>query len=184
MPACIHVQPPRGLIKGVVIDELPHERRARHHRRVIRIGPMRVGGRRVAANHGIEDQKACGPAARSSCASTISPGIPHLQQRRPHRVIRIGARWQVGEDPPDVHAALRRPPVAVREEPPGPTGRTAGSAVAEVAGPTELASSPAPTAPTPFKKPRREGRICASSIVIPMSSRPAQPVSGHRVRPG
>lgn len=182
MPACIHVHPPRGLIKGDVIDELPHVRRARRHRGVIRIGPMRVGGRRVAVTVGSRIK-----SLRTSRQIVLrvqdlarhpqppaTPPAPCHSHRRTAAGRGRSARSSCGSSAPPSQRGRSLPALlAGPRDLPLPRCRS-----------TELASSPAPAAPTPFKKPRREGRICASSIVTPMSSRPARPVSGPRVRPG
>ena len=76
----------RGLIeRDVVIDALPHERRPRGHRRVIRIGPVRIRRGRVAVHARVDDQRLragrqliagvhdpARPAASSSAARTVS----------------------------------------------------------------------------------------------------------------
>ena len=107
----------RSLIKrDVVIGELTNERRPRRHRRVIRIAPVCIRGRRVAIHRRIDDQRL--RPRRQIILRVQDPAlVPDLEERRPDRVIRLGKRRQIREDPPKVHARHRRPGLTVHIAP-------------------------------------------------------------------
>ena len=98
----------RGLIeRDVVVGELPHERRAGRHRRVIRVGPVGIRGRGVSVDGRIHDQR-LRPGAQL-IARIEDPTRPaDVHQRRANCVRGIRKRRQIGEDPPEVDPARRR----------------------------------------------------------------------------
>ena len=97
-----------GLIeRDVVVGELANERRARRHRRVVGIAPVRVRRRRVAVDRRIDDQS-LGPRRQIILRVENPALLADLEQRSLNRVVHIGERPQMREDASKVDATGRR----------------------------------------------------------------------------
>ena len=145
----------RGLIEGdVVIDELPHERRPGGHRRVIRIGAVRIRRRRIPVHRRIDNQRL--RSGRELIAGVHDPARPtHLQQRRADPVVRLDERRSFGKTRPK--SALLAGTPCPRAYRPGPIAPVAAASAGEPGKAAPAATNPAPVAPSPFRKSRRDG---------------------------
>jgi hypothetical protein len=96
-----------GLIEGdVVVGELADERRAGRHRRVVRIGPVRVGGGRIPVDRAVDDQ--CLAARGEVVVGIQDAALPaDLEQRRSHGIGRLREGRQGGKQPTETAAAER-----------------------------------------------------------------------------
>ena len=97
-----------GLIeRDVVVGELPHERRAGRHGRVVGVGPVGIRGRGVSVDGWIDDQR-LRPGAQLIARIEDPTRLADLHQRRANCVRGIRKRRQIGKDPPEVDPARRR----------------------------------------------------------------------------
>ena len=111
----------RGLVEGdVVVGELTDEGRAGGHGRVVGVGAVGVGGRRVAVHGGVDDQ-GLGPGGQLVVRVHDPARHPHLEKGGPHGVVSFRKRRQLGEDSPEVGAAGWRPRMWLQVSAPQPS---------------------------------------------------------------
>ena len=153
----------RGLVESdVVIGELTDERRSRGHGRVVGVGAVRVGGRWVAVDGGIDDQ-GLGPGRQVVLGVHDPARLPTSSSAA--RTVSLAAAngGNDAEDSAEEMGVARRP---------GPAP-TRGSAAA-AASPTNTGAAPVPVATKtgagsdahPTKNCRRDGPGWRLSLLI------------------